>query len=129
MLNVTYRRGEFDTVNGFTEKEVLWIVTEDDYIKWRYDEEYLYCGDIFSCDYPLATIDDIISALKEEEYYDECDFGDYENIERIIKQEHVYTFDEFFAQPGYDKFDKDYYLSDGQTVVAFGYRKQKINNA
>lgn len=111
--------------NGFSDKELLCVVTEEDYDKWE-EGEYLYCGDTTDFDFPLASREEIIEKLRSDEWYEEYDFDDENDVEVVFAAEHIYEYDEFFSHEGFDFFEEEYNLSNGYAVVAFGYREIQL---
>lgn len=108
--------------NGFSEKEMLWVVSAEDYEKWV-NNEYLYCGDADLFDLPLAAPVKIVFWLHDGGWYSNYDFTNADDILIVLDAEYIYTYEEFFEQSGYETFEEEFTLSNGQEVVAFGYRK------
>ena len=114
------RRSVLETNSSST--HCLCMCSGTDFDRWR-SGEVLY----WKCQNTFGTREEIIEMIKRKTFrdgspwYSNTDWNDERDVENVLFDEEVVSYDEFF-ECEYDEFFEDSYTTaNGDEVVAFGY--------
>ncbi len=103
------RRGVFETNSSSVHS--LTMCSDDDFQKWK-DGEVLFR----KWEKEFVTIDEL-----KKEFANEIDWNNEDEVEELLSDKRIETYDEFFNEIDFETFEQEYTTPSGDKVIGFGY--------
>jgi len=111
------RRGVFETNSSSTHS--ITMCSKEEYEKWESGEVLL--DESWWAEEKFITKEEAIQKLKENEYYNDLDFTDEDAVDEALREEYIYTFEQYWDNCDYETFSSTYTTKNGEEIIAFGY--------
>ena len=111
------RRGVFETNSSSTHS--ITMCSKEEYEKWASGEVLL--DESWWAEEKFITKEEAIQKLKENKYYNDLDFTDEDAVDKALREEYIYTFEQYWDNCDYETFSSTYITKNGEEIIAFGY--------
>ncbi len=103
------RRGVFETNSSSVHS--LTMCSDDEFQKWK-DGEVLFR----KWEDEFVTIDEL-----KKEFANEIDWNNEDEVEELLSDKRIKTYDEFFNENEFETFEQEYTTLSGDKIIGFGY--------